>query len=323
NGPLLRTTVAHLRQRKARTSFQKVKGHSGNTGNDGADALAGRGAKKPLEDIIDMHIPVRLVLPGAKLRIMSQSLAYKIIKQKKMSTPAYQKALNRRATRQNMAYVKGAAAGPEGESPPESRVWNSIRHKDLPRNIRYFLWMLIHDGYKVGNHWTKIPGFEHQGVCQKCGVTETMEHILTKCEARGQGLIWKMTSELWKKKTGAELRPTVGEIMACGTIQRGDAGTSRLFRILVSESAHLIWKLRNERVIQEKGEAPGQEIRNRWLRSINNRIAHDRALTNREKYGKKGIDKKLVQRTWTKVIENESKLPLEWMRDTEVLVGIG
>ncbi|KAJ7123867.1 hypothetical protein C8R43DRAFT_899396 [Mycena crocata] len=140
----------------------------------------------------------------------------------------------------------------------------------------------------------------------------------TKCDARGQALVWKMASELWKKKTGTNLYPTVGEIMACGTIQRGDAGTIRLFRILVSESAHLIWKLRNERVIQQKGEASGPEIRNRWLRSVNNRIAFDRS-----KYGKKGLKMQLVQKTWTKVIEHEDKLPLEWMRDTEVSVGVG
>jgi ribonuclease HI len=75
--------------------------------------------------------------------------------------------------------------------------------------------------------------------------------------------------------------------MACGLIKRGDKGTTRLFRIIVSESAHLIWRLRNERVIQEKNPASVQEIQNRWRKAINNRLALDCMLTNVAKYAKK------------------------------------
>ena len=35
---------------------------------------------------------------------------------------------------------------------------------------------------------------------------------------------------------------------------RPDTGLSRLFKILISESAYLIWLLRNERVIQNENE---------------------------------------------------------------------
>ncbi|KAJ7140527.1 ribonuclease H-like protein [Mycena crocata] len=323
NGELLRTTVARLRGRTAKTSLEWLKGHTGNEGNEAADALAGRGARKAQQDIIDMRIPAKLTLPGAKLRVMTQSLAYKIIKSKKMNKPAYLKALNRRATRRNMAFAKGATASEEHGAPPESRIWSSIQHKDIPRNIRYFLWMLIHDGYKVGNHWTKIPGYEEQGKCRVCDETETMEHILTKCSARGQAMVWRQASKIWRRKTGTDLYPTLGEIMVCGMAQKGDKGTTRLYRILVSEAAFLIWKIRNERVIQQKNEASRQEIENRWMLSINNRLKFDRAQTDAAKYGSKSLKKSLVQETWTKVIENESYLPEDWMREAEVLVGVG
>ncbi|KAJ6619315.1 hypothetical protein B0H10DRAFT_2026894 [Mycena sp. CBHHK59/15] len=79
----------------------------------------------------------------------------------------------------------------------------------------------------------------------------------------------------------------MGEIMVCGLISKGDKGTTRLFQIIVSESAHLIWRLRNERVIQEKDAASDREIQNRWRKAVNSRLNLDCVLTNDGKYGKK------------------------------------
>ncbi|KAJ7691631.1 hypothetical protein B0H17DRAFT_934963, partial [Mycena rosella] len=129
----------------------------------------------------------------------------------------------------------------------------------VSRSIRFFLWMMIHEGYKIGRHWEKIEGHEYKAKCSKCGTVESMQHILTQCDAPGQEAIWELASELWKLKTGADLaKPTTGQIMACAAIKRGDAGTTRLFRIL--ESAFLIWRLRCERVIQDKDPASAREI---------------------------------------------------------------
>ncbi|KAK6972175.1 hypothetical protein R3P38DRAFT_2812565 [Favolaschia claudopus] len=153
-----------------------------------------------------------------------------------------------------------------------------------------------------------------------------MEHILTKCDAPGQQLeaVWNLASELWKLKTGADLPPpTLGQIMACAAIKRKDAGTTRLFRILVSESAHLIWRLRNEHVINAKDPASNREITNRWCKTINNRLGMDCAMTNAVKYGSKAIDKRLVLSTWKNVLKNEDRLPKDWTWETGVLVGVG
>jgi ribonuclease HI len=111
--------------------------------------------------------------------------------------------------------------------------------------------------------------------------------------------------------------------MACAAIKRQDVGTTRLFRILVSESAHLIWRIHCERVIQGKGPASQREIHNRWLKSINNRLGIDSAMTNVVKYGKNAIKKGLVLATWKKVLKNEDTLPKDWTWETGVLVGIG
>jgi ribonuclease HI len=222
-----------------------------------------------------------------------------------------------------MEYAKCAAHDANGETPTDSAIWTSTKHKDIPRNIRFFLWMLIHDGYKVGSYWKKLGDFDERMECRVCGVDETMDHILTKCDAPGQSEVWELASRVWHNKTGNDLHPTTGEIMACGAISKGDKGTTRLFRILVPESVYLIWCLRNERVIREKDGASNQEIKNRWCKIVNNRISLDCLMSNKAKYGTRSIDKSLGLGTWRKTLQNKDRLLDDWTKETGVLVGVG
>ncbi|KAJ7577942.1 ribonuclease H-like domain-containing protein [Mycena floridula] len=54
NGILMKVTASRLRQHKARTTFQWVKGHSRDVGNDGANAMAAEGCMKEKHDLVDM-----------------------------------------------------------------------------------------------------------------------------------------------------------------------------------------------------------------------------------------------------------------------------
>ncbi|KAF7293572.1 hypothetical protein MIND_01136000 [Mycena indigotica] len=137
---------------------------------------------------------------------------------------------------------------------------------------------------------------------------------------------------MWQKKTGQIVRPTYGEILACGALKKYNANgkvnkaLTRLYRILVAESAYLIWQLRLEHRIKRDGLDPAseQEIHNRWYKQIDLRLELDRQLTNRSKWRKKALPPALVINTWRGVLAKEDTLPADWTNpaaELQVLVG--
>ncbi|KAJ6534174.1 hypothetical protein B0H19DRAFT_964425, partial [Mycena capillaripes] len=64
-------------------------------------------------------------------------------------------------------------------------------------------------------------------------------------------------------------------------------GKIRLYRILVSESMYVIWKMRCDSVLSRAGELiSAQETHNKWVGTINECLLTDRIFTNSSKYGK-------------------------------------
>ncbi|KII84249.1 hypothetical protein PLICRDRAFT_118018, partial [Plicaturopsis crispa FD-325 SS-3] len=146
-------------------------------------------------------------------------------------------------------------------------------------------------------------------------------------------IIWQLASKLWHKKQNQWLTPTYGAIMACGLAEFKDdqdnprTGSARLYKITVSESAHLIWRIRCERRISREDD-PQQyhskaEVHNRWIHAMNTRLTLDRAMTDRKKHGNKALAVQVVLNTWSGTLMNEDALPDNWIRETGVLVGIG
>ncbi|KIY44595.1 hypothetical protein FISHEDRAFT_51116, partial [Fistulina hepatica ATCC 64428] len=103
-------------------------------------------------------------------------------------------------------------------------------------------------------------------------------------------------------------------------------GDRRLLKIIVALSAYLIWIIRCERRIEfqddkEKWKTNNQ-IRNLWVFAVNERLSIDRMATNRNKFGKAAVKKKVVLDTWSGVLLNEDTLPDDWIPEPRVLVGI-
>ncbi|KAK0211416.1 hypothetical protein IW262DRAFT_1280839, partial [Armillaria fumosa] len=82
NRKLWKVMAARLRQQGAEVLFQWTKGHSGDPGNEGTDALALEGAMKDVKDTPDpdLSIDIKFEVSGTWLSKMTQSLAYKGIR---------------------------------------------------------------------------------------------------------------------------------------------------------------------------------------------------------------------------------------------------
>ncbi|KAJ7626875.1 hypothetical protein FB45DRAFT_835186 [Roridomyces roridus] len=204
-----------------------------------------------------VSVPKDLSLHGAKLATMTQRQLYVQIK-------ALRGRVERPATVARVALVSEAIRDVTGQWPTEAQVWRSIRHKDLSKGVKSFLYNAMHDAQRIGKYWKHIPECGDREMCVTCGVREDLEHVLLKCERVGQNQIWTHAKELWLQKHPDWPELSLGTVLGCGFMtvkdERGRTltGASRLLRILMSESTYLIWKLRNECVIRNDGVAPSE-----------------------------------------------------------------
>ncbi|KAK0476312.1 hypothetical protein IW261DRAFT_1339729 [Armillaria novae-zelandiae] len=100
---------------------------------------------------------------------------------------------------------------------------------------------------------------------------------------------------------------------------RTKKGAEQFHRILISESVHQIWKMRNDRVINNKDHYTVCE--QWWLHTLNHHMKLDCELTDWRKFAK-AIRKFLVLTTWEGALLDEGFLQENWTKDSGVLVGI-
>ena len=196
------------------------------------------------------------------------------------------------------------------------------------------MWKAVHNAFRCGAFWSHVTGMEHRSECSHCGVTESLDHILLSCRAVGQSQVWALTATAWRQKGLTWPSMSLATVLSAGcTTWKGDNGrrilngASRLWRILVSESAFLIWRLRCERVIQH-ADTPSwthatHKIRQLWLSTMNRRL-HIDLLRCGNRLGRPSISRIRVLQTWHGVLEDERGLHPDgdWTRTNRVLVGI-
>ncbi|KAF8240546.1 hypothetical protein L208DRAFT_1232612, partial [Tricholoma matsutake] len=145
-------------------------------------------------------------------------------------------------------------------------------------------------------------------------------------------IIWNLAKNLWLRCEESWPVIQFGTILGCILVdfksEKGKKlhGKNCLFEILVTESAHLIWKLRCEKVIKfervpDKFHSP-DEIHNRWVAQVNRRLHLDILSTNRKLQDRSALTQGIVLQTWSGVQKDEDSLPNNWIWQQGVLVGI-
>ena len=319
-----------LQRRTATTTFRWVKGHDGVEGNEQCDRLAKEGAANPVVSELDLSVPNHFNVQGAKLTALTQSIAYKGILEMK-------RTLLRPSSSNNIQLAREAIERITGNEETDATTWLGIRKIPIRPKIRQFLYKAMHEVFKIGEYWNRIPEMAERSLCATCETTESMEHILSHCHSSPNRIVWNLAESTWPHRDLPWPGNDLGTILGCGCITAQRAinndqnqnpnqntsnahlrGATRLLQILLSESAFLIWALRCERVIQERIHN-NQEIKSRWLRAINERLTEDKITATRIKRDKGFTN--LIVNTWEYVLTREGDIPNDWTNRREVLVG--
>ncbi|KAF6749304.1 hypothetical protein DFP72DRAFT_819135 [Ephemerocybe angulata] len=196
NRAILEPTIAALRRRPGRVFFEKVKGHSGDAGNDRADLLAGKAVSEGRRARVDLEVPTELRSTGMQLASLTQSKAYKNILAWKT-----RKSGERIRTIRMLERVRNDTKTRIGRTATDATIWKSLVSKNImSKKVKAFLWRAAHDCVPCGHIWEKAKGFEGRAKCDTCNTTESLEHILTECTHSGQEVIWGLVKEALKEK---------------------------------------------------------------------------------------------------------------------------
>ncbi|KIY53322.1 hypothetical protein FISHEDRAFT_22006, partial [Fistulina hepatica ATCC 64428] len=317
---LFRSVVSHLRERRAPTWVQ----FASSTEKDMCIArnLAKSGAAKRLLDQLPIAESHPFAPSGAKLQDLTIKRSYREILRRR--TP-----VRRKKTKAQLELCRDAIKANQSASPSNETIWRSLSDDDFSNKQDTFFWKTIHDAFKTGDFWKHIPNFEGRGVCPECGTKEDLEHVLLKCKIPGQKVIWQLAKALVEKRGIAWPDLSLGLIMSVGLLEpQGNEGTfklgdRRLLKIVIAESAYLIWVIRCERRIEHEDDRnkwkSDEHIINLWIQTVNQRLSIDRLSTNRFKFGKMALKKEAVLETWSGVLLNEDSLPDDWIMEPRVL----
>lgn len=157
------------------------------------------------------------------------------------------------------------------------------------------------------------------------------EHILCGCLATGQRLAWALARGLLARRSLVLPQIKLGVALGGHTFTALDEdgevlhGATRLARVVLTETAYLIWVLRCDRVVGDRkplaGEAEETYVENRWVQALSKWLRSECVLTNKRVAGKRAIPSSVVVATWEKTLQDEERLPADWTSSPGVLVG--
>jgi ribonuclease HI/exonuclease III len=324
-----------LRRRTATTTFQWQKGHAGVLGNEEADKKATEGLLKTNTDEVNLSVPAGWEVPGAKLNMMTQRLAYKAIRNRN-------KHQARTSVTINLDTARAAIEDYMGSDETDESIWKGCHNAALLNKEKQFFWKAMHGAHKCGPYWERREGREQWAECQACpGHIESITHILIECDAnRTRETAWAVAKDLWPGPATDWPELSTGMILAIGSLktardreiqaqktpaQRGrtQGGSSRLLNLMMATTAFLVWKLRCERVCQGAQHSQ-REVVSRWRNAMNERLWQDISAAGQSQARKSGKARQArrVIATWTGTLEDEDRLPNNWATAREFLAGI-
>ena len=168
----------------------------------------------------------------------------------------------------------------------DTNLWLKCRHLDIRPPVQAFLYKALNGILQIGQFWDDIPQHTHRACCASCNTfPESLDHILINCDNDAVTTVWSVVRQTWTSSFGPWPNIQLGLIIGCGStalplknnVSLTHTGPSRLLRILISESAHLIWVLRCERTIQGLRHSTST-IKSRWLDKINHQLRLDRHI---------------------------------------------
>ncbi|KAJ7582306.1 hypothetical protein C8J56DRAFT_895093 [Mycena floridula] len=328
NRIILQAIAARIRGRIARTEIIIDDGSPQTLYLSDAYKLANEATLKHTTDKVDWSTPEETRRPGVKVTALTQAIANKAIIELKTRS----KEMDRKTTKKNLIIIKRDLTRPNGFTPTSKDIWLAIRREAFSRRIKNFMYLMIHGAQRTGGYWKHIPSCQDRQMCKHCpGTEESMEHILIECNGTPVcRTIWRKTRELLHSRDPTPWPEiTYGTIMGCGTVRiytagrKIDEGRSRLFRLAVSEAAHLIWTTRCNIIVKDEAIPVVSHIESLWSIAINSRLAEDRLLTNKFQFKTKALQKAVVLDTWRGTLKSKGSIPVDWIRGPEVLVGIG
>ncbi|KAI0740821.1 hypothetical protein C8Q76DRAFT_666658 [Earliella scabrosa] len=297
----MKEVVAKLRGRGGVTTFRYDDG----TEDERvalADELATAGTNDEYAVPWRASPPLRCFLrDGVKLASMTQRQAYVGIR-------AARRTVGDRAATSRLTDV---ALGPQADSVrAKRRLWTGLRNRDVSRQVKEFLWKALHNAHKVGSYWTHIPQMQHRAMCPRCDTVESMEHILVRCSAPAVETGWGLLQALLSKIGVDPLPKSMSTALSCHvptlTVNGKPApcGLQRLVTIAMTETVHLLWKLRCEWVIGN-GAAPQAlpgvaVVTARWHSMLQRRLRLDQALAGL----RGGLPLLTLHDTWVGLVED-------------------